>query len=251
MTPLSKKFVDACPSEGGFRLRGMAMTRIEVFVDAAFAFALTMLVISFDAIPSTVPELVLAIKGIPAFIVAVTQLVWIWYAHNIWSKRFGLESPLAVILSTALLIVVLIYIYPMRIMAQGMFAWFTNDYLPAGFNLGILANLSLLFIFLGIGFVALSLIFVLMYRYAGSLQDELLLNELECYQTKTFQILWLGAAVIGGISIILALTLPPEIVPFSGFAYALLGIWFHTVAVHRKKKLLLRQQSSEKIKQAT
>ena len=47
------------------------------FVDAALAFAVTMLVISFDAIPTDFDERVGAIKGIPAFVMAVVQLVWI------------------------------------------------------------------------------------------------------------------------------------------------------------------------------
>lgn len=236
MTPLSKTFVDNCRVEYGFRLRGTEMTRIEVFVDAAFAFAVTMLVISFDAIPTSTPELVLATKGIPAFIAAVIQLVWIWYTHNIWSKRFGLEDPWAVVLSSALLIVVLIYVYPMRIMMQGMFAWFTNDYLPHGFELASMAELPFMFIFLGIGFIALSLIFVLMYRYAASLKTELWLDEFECYRTQTIQIMWLGAAVIGGFSIVLAANLPPKMVPFGGFAYALLGPWFYGVRLYRSKR---------------
>jgi hypothetical protein len=243
MTPLSKKYVDNCPIEGSFRLRGTEMTRIEVFVDAAFAFAVTMLVISFDAIPTNFAEFVLAIKGTPAFIMAVIQLVWIWYAHNIWSKRFGLEDPIAVMLSTALLVVVLIYIYPMRIMIQGMFTWFTNGYLPVDFDLGIMENLASMFVFLGIGFIALSLTFVLMYRYAGSLKAELLLNEIECYQTKTFQIIWLGVALIGGISIVLAMTLPLEIIPYCGFAYSLMMIWFPLIRRHRSKQWRLRKQS--------
>ena len=211
------------------------MTRIEVFVDAAFAFAVTMLVISFDAIPTTFPELVHAIKGIPAFIVAVAQLVWIWYTHNIWSKRFGLENPMAVVLSTALLVVMLIYIYPMRIMAQGMFSWFTNEYLPVEFWLNSVDELSSLFVFLGIGFIALSLVFVIMYRYAGSLKTELLLNETEYYYTQTFQIMWLGAAAIGGLSAILAKTLPLACVPFSGFAFMLLAVWVPWISNHRRK----------------
>jgi hypothetical protein len=211
------------------------MTRIEVFVDAAFAFAVTMLVISFDAIPTTFPELVLAIKGIPAFIVAVAQLVWIWYTHNIWSKRFGLENPMAVVLSTALLVVMLIYIYPMRIMAQGMFSWFTNEYLPVEFWLSSRDELSSLFVFLGIGFIALSLVFVMMYRYAASLKAELLLNETEYYYTQTFQIMWLGAAAIGGLSAILAKTLPLAFVPFSGFVFMLLAVWFPLIRNHRRK----------------
>jgi hypothetical protein len=31
---LTQEFVDKCPVEGGFRMRGLEMTRIEVFVDA-------------------------------------------------------------------------------------------------------------------------------------------------------------------------------------------------------------------------
>jgi len=38
--------LDALPRLNGFRLRGIAMTRLETFIDAAFAFAITMLVIA-------------------------------------------------------------------------------------------------------------------------------------------------------------------------------------------------------------
>lgn len=215
-------------------MRGLEMTRIEVFVDAAFAFAVTMLVISFDAIPASFPEIVGAIKGIPAFIAAVAQLVWIWYVHNKWSRRYGLDTALTVVLSTALLIVVLIYVYPMRIMAQGMFSWFTNGYLSSSFSIDTAGELAAMFVFLGIGFVALCTVLALMYRYAGSLKNELLLNDFESYETQTFQIMWLGAAGIGGICVILALLLPRPLVPFSGFAFALLGVWFPLIRSRRK-----------------
>lgn len=236
MTPLSQEFVNNCPVQGGFRLRGLEMTRIEVFVDAAFAFAVTMTMISFDAIPSSFDELVLAIKGIPAFIVAVIQLVWIWYAHNLWSKRFGLEDARTVMLSTGLLIVMLIYIYPMRIMAGGMFSWFSNEYLPSGFHMSSYHELSMMFVFLGIGFVALSLLLVLMYRYAASLKTELRLSDAEYYETKTVEYMWQGAAVVGLLSIVLALLLQEESVPFSGFAFSLLAAWFPLVRGRRRKR---------------
>jgi hypothetical protein len=135
MNTLSQEFVSSCTVECGFRMRGLEMTRLEVFIDAAFAFAVTMLVISFDSIPRSYEEVMLAIKSIPAIIIAVAQLVWIWHTHNIWSRRFGLDTTYTVFISTTLLIVVLIYIYPMRIMAGGMFAWLTNDYLPSNFEL--------------------------------------------------------------------------------------------------------------------
>jgi len=237
MTPLKQEFIDSCPVEGGFRMRGLEMTRIEVFVDAAFAFAITMLVISFDAIPTSYEEVILAIKGIPAFIIAVIQLVWIWYTHNKWSRRYGLETAWTVTLSAALLIVVLIYIYPMRIMAQGFFAWISRGYFHISFEPIMLEELSDMFVFLGIGFVALCLVFVLMYHYAGSLKKELRLNTFESYETRTLEYLWLGAAAVGVVSIILAITLPLQFVPFSGFAFALLGAWFPYMRLRRARNI--------------
>jgi hypothetical protein len=235
MTPLTQEFVDSCPYEGHFRLRGLNMTRIEVFVDAAFAFAVTMLVISFDAIPTTYNEVILAIKSIPAFIVAVIQLVWIWHTHNKWSRRYGLDTTYTVVLSTALLIVVLIYIYPMRIIAGSMFFWFTNGYLPSTFSLNSMDELRGMFVFLGIGFVALSVVFVAMYRYATSLVDELRLSKVESYDTRSMEIMWLGAAMIGFLSIITALFLPEQFVPYAGFTFGLLGIWFPLVRSRRSR----------------
>ena len=52
--------LDALPRLGGFRLRGIAMTRLETFIDAAFAFAITMLVIATQQIPDDIETLLAA-----------------------------------------------------------------------------------------------------------------------------------------------------------------------------------------------
>ena len=85
-----------------------------------------------------------------------------------------------------------------------MFAWFTNDYLPSNFSLKTLDELRDLFIFLGLGFIALCLVFVQMYRYAARLRVELLLNQYEHFESQTLAIMWTGAAGIGLISVVLA-----------------------------------------------
>ena len=72
MDKLSQEFLDSCRRDGGLIMRGENMTRIETFVDAAFAFAFTMLVISIDEIPRSPPELVAAARDIPAFIFSAT-----------------------------------------------------------------------------------------------------------------------------------------------------------------------------------
>jgi hypothetical protein len=45
--------LDSLPRLRGFRLRGMKMTRLETFIDAAFAFAISMLVIAANQVLDT------------------------------------------------------------------------------------------------------------------------------------------------------------------------------------------------------
>ena len=45
--------LDGLPRLNGFRLRGMQMTRLETFIDAAFAFAISMLVSPRSKFPTT------------------------------------------------------------------------------------------------------------------------------------------------------------------------------------------------------
>jgi len=54
------------PIDRGFTMRGIEITRLETFMDAAFAFAITMLVISVGTIPENYSELIISLKEIPA-----------------------------------------------------------------------------------------------------------------------------------------------------------------------------------------
>jgi hypothetical protein len=236
MQTLSDNVLDQCPVENGFRLRGQGMTRIEVFIDAAFAFAVTLLVISFDRIPASFDEIVVAIKTIPAFAVAVVQLVWIWHTHSQWSERYGLRDTRTVVYSTAILIVMLIYIYPMRIMFESFFSWISNGYFPTSFRLQSIDELVSMFVFLGTGLLVLCLIFSAMYRHAGANSDALRLNGFEKFQTTTSSIRWLGSAIVCLVPISLALTLPPQWVPFSGFAFVLFAVWIPAVHHYRERR---------------
>lgn len=63
----TKKHIENLPREKYFRLRGLETTRLDTFIDAAFAFATTMLVISIGNILQNFSELILAFKTIPLF----------------------------------------------------------------------------------------------------------------------------------------------------------------------------------------
>ncbi len=235
---LSREFLAGCPVEGGFRMRGMAMTRVEVFVDAAFAFAVTLLVISFDAIPHTYPEMVIAFKTIPAFVAAVAQLVWLWHTHATWCRRYGLDDDPTVWLSALLLVVVLIYIYPMRVLLEGFFAWISDGYFPSSFDLNTYDELRFMFAFMGIAFAALCLTFVLMYGYAVRLAAPLALNARELTKTREMRAIWAGCLVLGLVLAVTAFLVPENWVPFAGFIMALIGAWI--AIVERKYRHLAK-----------
>ena len=70
--------LDALPRLGRFRLRGIAMTRLETFIDAAFAFAITMLVIATQQIPDDIETLLAAFRNVPAFVASIIVLGIFW-----------------------------------------------------------------------------------------------------------------------------------------------------------------------------
>src|SRR2546422_9634897 len=114
--------LDALPRLGGFRLRGMEMTRLETFIDAAFAFAITMLVIAAQQIPDDIKTLLAAFKNVPAFVASIIVLGIFWRGHWLWSRRYGLEDGISIFISWAMLATILIYIYPLRAVFGSM--WF-------------------------------------------------------------------------------------------------------------------------------
>ena len=77
--------LDSLTVESQFRLRGLEVTRLDTFIDAAFAFVLTLLVISFDEIPSNYAEMMAAVKRIPAFAASFALLMMFWLPHRRWS----------------------------------------------------------------------------------------------------------------------------------------------------------------------
>src|SRR6187401_3876860 len=106
--------LDSLPRLGGFRLRGLEMTRLETFIDAAFAFAITMLVIAAQQIPDDIETLLAAFKNVPAFVASIIVLGIFWRGHWLWSRRYGLEDGVSIFISWAMIVTILIFIYPLK-----------------------------------------------------------------------------------------------------------------------------------------
>ncbi len=224
------------PQKDGFRLRGLEMTRLETFCDAAFAFATTMLVISVGSIPRDLPELVTALKGAPAFAASFAQIMAFWIAHRRWSRRYGLEDGATTFLSLALIFVMLVYVYPLRLIFSTLFGWISGNWLPSEFILHRTNELPGLFVVYGLGFGAMSAVMALLYRRARTAADDLRLNVLELLLTGQQVTVWTVMAATGLASAAFAGLTPPGVGVWAGFVYCSLPVTMTLLANRYAKK---------------
>ena len=96
-------------------LRKHKISRLEEFSDAVFGFALTLLVIT-SSVPRSYEELMALVRGIPAFACCFALLVWVWYEHDGFFERYALNDGITVVLNSALLFFVLLYVYSLKFM---------------------------------------------------------------------------------------------------------------------------------------
>ncbi|PZO08210.1 MAG: hypothetical protein DCF27_09225 [Lysobacteraceae bacterium] len=203
-------------SADGFRDRGAQATRLEAFVDAAFAFALTLVVIAGNDIPASVDELVLAMKAVPAYAGCFLLIMRCWSAHADWSRRYGLDDTTSRRLGVLLVFLVLIFVYPMRMVFSSLFNALTAGYLPTGFTINSVSDVPAMFIMFAVAFGLLGTVMTALYWHAWRLRDALGLSLHERARTR-FEIMnWGAVPVVALLSLGLALAIP---------ARAQSGIW--------------------------
>jgi uncharacterized membrane protein len=204
----------------GFRPRGKDVTRIEGFSDAVFAFALTLLVVSLE-VPHTFHELISTMRGFVAFGVCFATLMQIWLKHYHFFRCYGLQDAPTRLMNSVLLFIVLFYVYPLK------YLWSHVGIAPTSEAFSPSEARTLLEIY-GVGGAAVFSIFVLLYRHAWSLRDELELNAIERYDTRAAIFENVLMALVPALSVLLAVVLPLNLVGWAGafyFAYAPLMTW--------------------------
>lgn len=224
------------PVKNNFRLRGLVTTRMETFIDAAFAFAVTMLVISVGDIPNNYTELITALKGSPAFLLSFAAVMLFWLGHRRWSRRYGLEDGVSVAISLGLIFLMLVYVYPLRLMFSAMVSAFTDGWLPSEFNISDPMELIGLFVIYGLGFSFMAGLMALLFNRPIQLRNKLTLDKLELFITKQEVVLWAILSLTGLVSGLFALLLPPRIAIYAGFIYFSLPFTMNITAFYYQRK---------------
>ena len=117
---------DPLPVELGFRVRGAGISRIDVFSDVVFAFALVLLAISLTvpktARPSQPPLLPLATLA-----VCFAMILGGWVSHYVFFRRYGLRDRLTLMLNSALLFLILFCVYPLKLLFDTIAGYLFRD----------------------------------------------------------------------------------------------------------------------------
>lgn len=126
--------------------------RLDAFVDAAFAFAATVLLLGADDLPKHSAAMLDAMEAVPAFLISFATIAMFWYTHVRWRRmREGSDGP-AVLLSLALVFLVLVYVIPLRLFAGVTAAYFGLGGAPPS----TVAELAQVFRIYGLGFAAMA-----------------------------------------------------------------------------------------------
>ena len=217
--------LDALPRLDGFRLRGIEMTRLETFIDAAFAFAISMLVIAAQQIPDNIDALLAAFKNVPTFICSIAVLGIFWRGHWLWSRRFGLEDGTSILISWGLIMTILIFIYPLKAIFGAM--WFLLSRGALGQPLGMHTaegQARAIFAAYALGLIGIAAGILLLNLRAWRLREPLHLNERERYVTKGELAGWSVPVSVGVVALVLALVEAIDRREWSGWVYVSMAI---------------------------
>jgi hypothetical protein len=96
---------------------GHETPRMQAFSDGVFAFAATLLVVSLE-VPASYDDLLEALTGFPALAIAFAAIVSLWAIHREFFARYPLGDNVSMAINAVLLFVVLIYVYPLKLLAE-------------------------------------------------------------------------------------------------------------------------------------
>ena len=201
--------LDGLPRLNGFRLRGMQMTRLETFIDAAFAFAISMLVIAAQQIPDKRPGASGGVQECADLCLQHRCAGIFWRGHWLWSRRYGLEDGASILISWSMIVTILIFIYPLKAIFGAMWYFLSDGQVGQRLSHHTTeAQARTIFAIYALGLIAISAEILLLYLRAWQLREPLRLNARERLVTRGELGGWCIPIGVGIVSLVLALSLP-------------------------------------------
>jgi hypothetical protein len=214
-------------AEEGFSWRGEEVSRLEGFSDAVFGFAVTLLVVSLE-VPKTFDELLVTMRGFFAFALCFWLLFTVWHDHYKYFRRYGLQDGFTVRATAALLFIVLFFVYPLKflftVVVDQLLGFGDEVRLQSGAVVEAIRDEQwpLLMVIYGAGFVAVQVVFILLYLRVYARRGDLELDAYELSVTREETQSFFINAGVGVASILVAVVGGYEAVALAGWIYLLL-----------------------------
>lgn len=222
--------------------RDAATQRVDAFVDAAFAFALTLLVIGGGSgPPSSLPELRSALWGVPAFAAGFALIALFWVAHREFGRLSRRRDPLSIVLSLAIVFSVLIYVYPLRLLMSSFAYWVSGGRTPGAGLVQSWSDLGTLYAVYGVGYGGLALLYLILFTHGRRIARPEKRADAESWMW-TWTVVS-GCAVLSLLSLALVPTLRTPWLP--GAIYGLIPVGIHLRPVFMRKARRLAAPRSE------
>lgn len=206
--------------EQNFRWRGNEVSRVEGFTDAVFAFAVTLLVVALE-VPHTYEGLLDVVRGFPAFVICFALLMTFWNAHYRYHRRYGLEDVFTRVMTMAILVLVLFFVYPLKFLFTMVTVMLFGLDMHDAPHLDEHQQVLTLYVIYGLGFAGVWGLYAAMYWYALRKRVALELDAVEILYTRSSlaeQLIYVGVCLV---SILLALGTLSDFLP--GVIYFVLG----------------------------
>ena len=178
--------------------------RLDAFVDAAFAFAVSLLIIAGGQPLESFADLIHALMRIPAFLCGFALIVMFWLAHRTWSSLGPQRDGRATLLSLAIVFSVLVFVFPLRLLIETAAYFVSGGRLPGGGLLTSFDQLGWTYLIYGVGFSILSVLFTLLFRQAQATIDPD--DAVKRQGAKEWARTWALAAVTGVLSGLVAVS---------------------------------------------
>ena len=205
----------------------VANRRLDAFVDAAFAFSVTLLLISGGAATS-LDDLVAALGRLPAFLASFALIAMFWLSHRDYGRMARLRGPAATLLSLAIVFVVLVYVFPLRLLTESAFHFMSGGRLPGQGLLGSFGDLRTLYVVYGAGFVVLATLYALLF---ATVRGDRAVSPAHEVDAREWTGIYLVLMACGVLSILAAVVGPLRQAPWlPGVVYGLIPLGQRLVA---------------------
>ncbi len=207
--------------------RSADTARLDAFVDAAFAFAVGLLVVTSGS-PDSLDDLRSLLWASPAFAFSFALLMIFWAAHRHYGRMAPRRDGTSFVLSLAVVFAVLMFVYPLRLLSQAMVRFLSGGTIVSGPTLTRWNDLELLYVVYGLFFAVLAGLTAALFLHAVRAADRVGLTDKPAAREQAGR--WAVIGAVGGVSAATALLIPLSTAPWlPGAVYwlipILMGLW--------------------------